>query len=118
MSRTNAAAAQLEAVAVAVAIAFAKFCKAVPECNAVLNGNNTNRTCCSFCKQIPAVIAVVVCHTAVKYVAFAAGQLCSKTICIFHGGIVAVVLRSTIQNQVIARPICNGCSIGVIPRNL
>ena len=118
MSRANAAAAQLEAVTIAVAIAFAKFCKAVPECNAVLNGNHADWASCSLCEQIPAVIAVVVCHTTIKYIAFAAGQLCSKTVCIFHGGIVAIVLRSAVQNQVIARPICNGCSIGVIPGNL
>ena len=118
MCRTDTRAAQLEAVAVTIAVALAEFRKAVAECNTILNGDNTDRTGSTFCKQIPAVVTVVVCHTAVKDVALAAGQLCCKTVGIFHAGIVAVVLGSAVQDQIVAGPVGNGCCTGIITGQL
>ena len=118
MGRTDTGAAQLKAVAVTFAVALAEFGIAVAECHAVLNGDNADRTGLRLCEQIPAVVAVVVGHTAVKYIALAAGQLCCETVRIFHGGVVAVVLGGAVQNQVVAGPVCNGSCTGFIPGQL
>ena len=91
MACTYSAAAQLEAVSVAVAVASAVLGKAVAEGYAVLYSHTADRTCLCLCIEVPAVIGVVVCDTAVEYVALAAGELCSKTVCVLHCCIVAVV---------------------------
>ena len=118
MGRADTGTAQLKAVAVTFAVALAELGIAVAECHAVLDGNNADRTGLRLCEQIPAVVAVVVGHTAVKYIALAAGQLCCEAVRIFHGGVVAVVLGGAVQNQVVAGPVCNGSCTGFIPGQL
>ena len=118
MGSSDTAAAELEAVAVTVAVALAELGIAVAECRAVLDGYHTNGAGFRFRIQIPAVIAVVIGHTAIEHIALTAGQLCSKAVGIFHGFIIAVILGGTVENQVIAGPVCNGGSAGVVAGEL
>ena len=118
MCSADAGAAQLEAVAVAVAAASAVLCPSVAECDTVADGNHADGAGCTLCVQIPAVIAVVVGHAAVKYIALAAGQLCCKAVCILHRCVITVVFCCAVEDGVVGRPLGNVRIGGVDPADL
>ena len=114
MARTDSAAAELEAVSVAFTVTSAVLCKAVAERDRIFDSYNTCRACFGLGIEIPAVIGVVVGHTAVKYISLAAGELCSKPVCIFHSCVIAVILGGAVFDKVVCRPLRNRRIRGVI----
>ena len=118
MGSTYAGAAQLESVAIAVSAASAVLSPAVAECDAVPEGHSADGARCALGEQIPAVIAVVVGHASVKYIPHAAGELCSKAVCVFHGCLVAVVACGAVENGIVGGPLGNVRVGGVHPADL
>ena len=87
---------------------LAVFGIAVAEGDTVAERNHAARTGCGLCKQIPAVIGIVVGYAAVKDITLTAGELCCKAVCVFHCGIIAVVAGGAVLEKVVRRAVAAG----------
>ena len=93
--------AHLEAVAVTGIGAI--FQVTVGVSNTVADGNRADGAGINLGVQIPTVVSIVVSHTAVEYVALAAGQLGGEAVSILVAG-VSIAVRGTVEDQVVAGP--------------